>query len=75
MDATSDDLFDSGKPASDRGCSRCCSPMLPPFDGSEAWEVWFDRFEDAATWYRCNDGEELDACCLDHEEKLRISFV
>ena len=61
LDDPSDDPFDSEMPAPERGRSRWRNPKLPPFDGSEAWEVLFNRFEDVATRYRWSDEEKLDA--------------
>jgi hypothetical protein len=47
---------------SERGpSSHGRSPKLPLFDGSEAWEVWFNRFEDVAFRCRWNEEEKLDA--------------
>jgi hypothetical protein len=61
LDESSDEPSDSELPAPDRRYSRGRNPKLPPFDCSEAWEVWFNRFEDVAARYNWNEEEKLDA--------------
>lgn len=52
---------DSDEPAASRGNSRRSSTKLPPFLGSETWEVWINRFEDVARRRQWDEDEKLDA--------------
>lgn len=47
--------------STDGGRIRSGGPKLPPFTGSETWEVWINRFEDVAGRRKWRDAQKLDA--------------
>ena len=61
LSTSSEEPSDSEEPATRRRNSRGRSTKLPPFTGSEAWEVWINRFEDIALRRQWSEDEKLDA--------------
>ena len=61
LSASSEEPSDSEELATRRRNARGPSTKLPPFTGSEAWEVWIHRFEDIALRCQWSEDEKLEA--------------